>query len=247
MTIDPRRSRSGMTLFALLLILAVIGMLTALLFPAVLKIRAAAAQMRCGNNLSQVMIGVHNYHNDRDFFPKDGGDGKKSWQWEIRAYIEQRLNDGSQPVNLLYSPTRRPAKIYDDKAKTDYAGNGGTADDPAKPGKDDSPGLFGGIKIDDVKDGTSNTLYAGLKGLRTTDYLTGKGEGDKTSWHEGAVVDRIRSSNGDSAAVPRRRRRQQTRLRRAHRKNLQLRLVRRRRPAHQVRHRRQDLQGAANP
>jgi prepilin-type N-terminal cleavage/methylation domain-containing protein/prepilin-type processing-associated H-X9-DG protein len=87
-----RSSRRGFTLIELLVVIAIIAVLIGLLLPAVQKVREASSRTKCTNNLKQLGIGLHAYHDNFNGFPVEtnvGAGSGVSWPTRILPYIEQ--------------------------------------------------------------------------------------------------------------------------------------------------------------
>src|ERR1044071_8873182 len=86
----PRRRARGFTLIELLVGIAIIGLLIALLLPAVQAAREASRRIQCVNNLKQVGLGMMNHHDVQGTFPWGAKNNPaQSWVFLVLPYLEQ--------------------------------------------------------------------------------------------------------------------------------------------------------------
>src|SRR5436853_3024691 len=91
----------GFTLIELLIVIAIIAILIALLVPAVQKVREAAARTQCVNNLKQLGLGMHNYHDGHKVFPMEQRTvAQVSWARRILPYIEQEHARSDDTISI---------------------------------------------------------------------------------------------------------------------------------------------------
>jgi prepilin-type N-terminal cleavage/methylation domain-containing protein len=118
---SKRVCRQGFTLVELLVVIAIIGILIALLLPAVQAAREAARRSQCTNNLKQLALAVHTFHEANSAMPpSDNGDCWLPWAGFLLPYLEAgnisdnwdvtwryfALPEGYYNVQVLHCPTR---------------------------------------------------------------------------------------------------------------------------------------------
>jgi prepilin-type N-terminal cleavage/methylation domain-containing protein len=148
------RRLPGFTLVELLVVIAIIGVLVALLLPAVQAAREAARRMQCGNNLKQLGLACHNFHDAFKALPPSRADDGPTWCTYLLPYIEQKsvydafdftvpwpkqvASGVKSPLKPFICPTRRGPQTRMSIAGDDFSGIG---DWPGLPGGTSFPGV----------------------------------------------------------------------------------------------------------
>ena len=181
----PSRRR-GFTLLEVLVVIAIIGVLVALLLPAVQAAREQVRRRSCGNNLGQLILAIHNYESLHGVYPPGTIDAKgpilnaqlgyhHNWLIQILPFLEDRaLWEGIDKRVGVYHPKQVPLlavppRLIDCPSCMAPQGNpcyAGVHNDTEKPIDAMDNGVFflnSKLRIEDVSDGLAHTLFLGEK------------------------------------------------------------------------------------
>jgi prepilin-type N-terminal cleavage/methylation domain-containing protein/prepilin-type processing-associated H-X9-DG protein len=184
-----RRTSHGFTLTEVLVVLAIVGFLLAFLIPAVMQATAAARRTACQNHLRQLGIALHSYNTAHRWFPA-GTENEWSWQARLLPYFEEaNLSRGMDfavepfedpnhsstatlvPVllcpadpqsNLIHEPAEVPGFRF---AHTNYLGSL----DAKERLRHGMFGEYHRVRMAQVQDGASRTLFVGERPVITAD------------------------------------------------------------------------------
>jgi len=188
-----RLRRDGFSYIEILIVMLVVGVLVALLLPAVQAAREAARRINCSRNLSQMMVGVHQYEMSYGVYPTGVVNNKRpiieapvgyhhSWLVKILPHLEQRntynhvdlsksvYHTANAPVRRLgFSVLRCPSDGGFRGPRSSYAGIHHDREAPIDVNNNGVFILNRRIDAKDVTDGLSYTMFFGEKLIDTRD------------------------------------------------------------------------------
>jgi prepilin-type N-terminal cleavage/methylation domain-containing protein/prepilin-type processing-associated H-X9-DG protein len=158
----PSRDQSGFTLIELLVVIAIIAVLIALLLPAVQAAREAARRISCVNNLKQIGIALHGYHDSNNTFPAGGwiaiygqpltNNMNMGWSASVLPWLEQNAVYGALNFSFPYDVAANSTAAYtvmqvylcpSEPRKTYWNQSPGPPPDPYPSADADYGGMYG--------------------------------------------------------------------------------------------------------
>jgi prepilin-type N-terminal cleavage/methylation domain-containing protein len=178
LTFSRTTQRRGFTLIELLVVIAIIAILIGLLLPAVQKVREAANRIKCANNLKQLGLAAHNYHDVNEHFPPGIGyfpparGAFGTYFFHLLPYVEQDNLYQSALGSVPFPPPYGPTMVY-------YPGNNNVYSQPVKTflcPSDPSVGSDGVVTINGFTFGASsyapNAMVIAINDLTSQPFKT---------------------------------------------------------------------------
>jgi len=191
------RHRDGFTRAEVAVVLGIGGIVTALLLPAVHKLREASHRTNCINNLRSIGGACHSYHDIRRKLPPGGNhtppansaclepacrDSEWSWSYHLLPYLGHPDVYGNPSAAAVqgtaipgyYCPSRRRPRCHNRRGMLDYAANAGTAESSANGAiKRTSEGQ---LALSEFSDGACSTVLVGEKRMNAARFGTCPGD-----------------------------------------------------------------------